>query len=188
MLTKGDFFMEARLISPKLCISIVIFFMVCLLGCVLDLKAKQLSPGYMQDDAVRVKLISADNDTDAMEFQIFYNYDGPSAFLFPHTTFKYLPEKAIGLAPRNLLTIKCSKGSYQPVFIQDGGLASGVAPDGYEGPFYISMWLAQPNASFANKTNICYAVKKGKIGTIGVKIGQKGDYRLVAHDDVMFIQ
>ncbi len=44
------------------------------------------------------------------------------------------------------------------------------------------------NALESNKTHVRYAVKKGKIGCIGIKIGQKGDYRLVAHDDIKFVE
>jgi hypothetical protein len=179
--------MDTRLITPKLIISIVIFFTICLVGCVFDMQAKQLTAGYTPDDSVRVKLVSIENGTENMEFQAFYSFDGPSAFVFPQSTFKYLTEKEIGLTARNVFAIKCAKGSYLPVFIQDGGYASGAAEEGYEGPFLISMWLAMPNAGETNKTHIRYCTKKGTIGTIGVRIGQKGDYRLVAYDNVKFI-
>lgn len=153
-----------------------------------NLEAKLLTHGYVPDDSVRIKLVSIENETDAMEFQTFYNYDGASAFVFPNSTFTFLPAKEIGLSPGNKLAIKCCKGSYVPVFMQDGGYASGMVEDGYEGPFYISMWLSIPNACETNKTHIRYALKKGTIGTIGVRIGKKGDYRLVAHDNIKFIE
>ena len=75
-----------------------------------------------------------------------------------------------------------------PVFIQDGGVASGQAEDGFEGPFLISMWLQQPNVSEVSKTHIRYIIKKGSVGAIGVRIGQKGDYRLVAYEDIKFLE
>jgi hypothetical protein len=142
----------------------------------------------LPDETFRIKLVAVENQTERMEFKVFYNFDGPSAFVFPQTTFQYLPDKGIGLSSRNILAIKCVKGSYLPVFIQDGGLASGVAEDGYEGPFVISMWLQQPNVSETNKTHIRYVIKKGTVGTLGVRIGQKGDYRLVAYDNIKFIE
>lgn len=185
--------MKNKLITPKFIISIVIFFLICFVGCVFDVQAKQtqqsqlLTAGYTPDDSFRIKLVAVENETERMEFQVFYSFDGPSAFVFPQTTFKYQPEKEIGLSARNILAIKCVKGSYLPVFIQDGGLASGQVEDGYEGPFVISMWLQQPNMSEFNKTHIRYALKKGTVGTIGVRIGQKGDYRLVAYDNVKFM-
>ena len=164
------------------------FIVFCLFGSFFNLQAKLLTRGYVPDDTLRVKLVSIENETEAMEFQTFYNYDGPSAFVFPNSTFTYLPAKEIGLSPGNKLAIKCCKGSYLPVFIQDGGYASGSVEDDYEGPFYISMWLTHPNAAQTNKTHIRYALKKGTIGSIGVRIGQKGDYRLVAHDNIKFIE
>lgn len=179
--------MDTRLITPKLIISIIIFFTVCLIGSAFEAQAKQLTAGYVPDDVVKIKLVSIENDTDAMEFQVFYGFEGPNAFVFPQSVFKYLPEKEIGLTASNIVSIKCCKGSYLPVFIQDGGYASGSVEDGYQGPFVISMWLAIPNAAELNKTHIRYIVKKGTVGTIGVRIGQKGDYRLVAYENIKFI-
>lgn len=183
--------MEKKFITLKLIISTILFFVICLMGCVLDLNAKQselLTAGYMPDDSFKIKLVAVENETEHMEFQIFYSFDGVSAFVFPKTTFKYAQDKEIGLATRNFLAIKCVKGSYLPVFIQDGGMASGQAEEGFDGPFVISMWLQQPNVSEVNKTHSRYIIKKGSVGTIGVRIGQKGDYRLVAYDNVKFLE
>ena len=179
--------MDTRLLTPKFVVSIIIFFAICLVGCISETQAKQLSAGYVPDDTVRIKLVSVENSTEAMEFQVFYSFDGPSAFVFPQSTFQYALDKQIGLTARNILAIKCVKGSYLPVFIQDGGYASGSVEAGYEGPFLISMWLSMPNAAETNKTHIRYALKKGTVGSLGVRIGQKGDYRLVAYDNIKFI-
>lgn len=183
--------MKNRVITPKLIVSIIIFFLICFVGCVFDVQAKQsqqLTAGYLPDDSYRIKLVAVENETERMEFQIFYGFDNASAFVFPQTAFKFAQGKEIGLSARNILAIKCVKGSYLPVFIQDGGLGSGQAEQGFEGPFVISMWLQQPNVSEVNKTHIRYQVKQGSVGTIGVRIGQKGDYRLVAYDDVKFLE
>ncbi len=183
--------MKKKLITPRLIISILIFFLICFVGCVFDIQAKQsqlLTSGYMPDETFKIQLIAVENETEAMEFQIFYGFDNLSAFIFPKTTFQCIPGKEIGLATRNILAIKCVKGSYLPVFIQDGGIASGQADDGFEGPFVISMWLGQPNVSEQNKTHIRYQIKKGSMGTLGVRIGQKGDYRLVAYDNIKFME
>ena len=179
--------MGSNLITPKFIISIILFFVVCLVGTMFELQAKPLTSGYMPDETFRLKLVAVENETDALEFQIFYNFDAASAFVFPQSTFKYEIDQQIGLNARNLLVVKCCKGSFVPVFIQDGGYASGTLQDGYEGPFYISMWLQVPYVAETNKTHVCYAVKKGEIGTIGIRIGKKGDYRLVAYDNVRFI-
>lgn len=151
-------------------------------------QAETLTAGYFPDDSFKIKLVAVENETEHMEFQIFNGFDGPSVFVFPQTTFKYPLGKEIGLAARNLLAVKCVKGSYLPVFIQDGGLASGISDEGYHGPFVISMWLQQPNTAEVNKIHIRYVVKKGAIGAIGIRIGQKGDYRLVAYDNVKFLE
>ena len=183
--------MKNKLITPKFIVSIVIFFLICFMGCVLDVHAKQsqlLTAGYVPDETFKIKLKAVENETERMEFQIFYGFDGVSAFVFPQTTFHFPAGKEIGLAARNILAIKCVKGSYLPVFIQDGGVASGQAEDGFEGPFLISMWLQQPNVSEVSKTHIRYIIKKGSVGAIGVRIGQKGDYRLVAYEDIKFLE
>ena len=146
-----------------------------------------MSSGRTSDTKVHIKLAGLENETDAMYFQIFSNGDESSAFVFPQSTFKYPENKEIEINSRNLITIKCSKGSYLPVFIQDGGVASGTVEDDYEGPFYVTMWLNMPNVPESLKTHVRYAVKKGQIGTVCLQIGQKGDYRLVAYDNVKFI-
>lgn len=179
--------MEAHVITPKLIISIIIFFVVCLMGSILEVQAKPLTSGYVPDETVRLKLIAVENETETMEFQIFYSFNQSQAFVFPRSTFRFMHDQQISLNPYNLLTVKCCKGSYVPVFIQDGGYASGSVEDDFEGPFYISLWLHTPNVPEANKTHVCYAIKKGQIGTIGIRIGQKGDYRLVAYEHVKFI-
>ena len=179
--------MESHLIKPKFLIPIILFFIVCLIGSAFELQATLLTAGYVPDETFRLKLVAVENETDALEFQIFYSSDSASAFVFPHSTFRYEPDMQIGLNAYKPLVVKCCRGSYLPVFIQDGGPASGALEDGYEGPFYISMWLQFPNVAQTNKTHVCYAVKKGAIGTIGVRIGKQGDYRLVAYDNVKFI-
>ncbi len=179
--------MESKFAKTKLIISVLIVFIVSVFGCVCNVEAKVLDVGYMPGNTNRLKLISVENETESLEFQTFYGGDSASSFIFPQSTFHFAPQKALELVSRDMLVIKCCKGSYVPVFIQDGSLASGIIEPGYEGPFYISMWLQFPQAPESSKVHVRYLLKKGKIGTIGVKIGKKGDYRLVAHDDVKFI-
>lgn len=179
--------MKAKLITPKLVISAILFFTICLIGCVFDMHAKALTSGQIPDTTVRLKLVGLENDTNSMHFQIFSNGDESSALAFPQSTFKYAENKGVDLNSRNIVTIKCSKGSYQSVFIQDGGAASGIAEDDYDGPFYVSMWLNMPNVPESLKTHVRYVVKKGQTGSIGLRIGQKGDYRFVAYDNVKFV-
>lgn len=180
--------METKIVSSKFVIAIIIFFVVCIFGCIADIHAKTLSAGKeFAEDKVRLKLVSIENETDTLEFQIFYHFDNASAYVFPHSTFEYQVENAIGLNPYSLLIVKCSKGTYLPVFVQDGGYASGEVEDGYDGPFYITMWLNLPSVAESNKTHIRYVVKKGEVGKIGLKIGNNGDYRFVAHENMKFL-
>lgn len=177
--------MGSKFVTTKLIVSVVIFFMVCVFGCVFDMQAKMLVQSSMPNDTVRLQLIAIENETEYLEFKLFYGSDPAHGIIFPQSVYEI--QKPLSLSARDTLIIKCCKGSFLPVYIQDGGRASGEVEDGYEGPFYISMWLHYPQVAESSKIHVRYAIAKGKIGSIGIKIGLKGDYRLVAHDDVKFI-
>jgi len=173
--------------TTKLIVSLFAIVIVSLFGCGCNIEAKSIDMGYEPGSTVRLKLVSIENETDRLEFQTFYGGEAASSFIFPQTKFSFAPSKAIELASKDMLIIKCCKGSYLPVFIQDGGIASGTVEQGYEGPFYISMWIQFPQVPQSSKLHVRYGVKKGQIGSIGVKIGKQGDYRFVAYDNVKFI-
>lgn len=151
-----------------------------------ELLQKEFMPGQIS----RLELVAIENATEFLEFQLFSG-GGPSAgLILPLSTLTFAEDasiKPIALKERSKLILKCSKGSYLPVFIQDGGPAGGKAPYGYEGPYYASMWLPYPHVADSAKLHVRYAVKKGKVGKFGIKIGNQGDYRLVAYDDMTFI-
>lgn len=176
--------MRSALITTKIIISSVIVFAVCLFGCVFDAQAKLAA---IANSPVRLKLVSVENETEGLEFQVFFGGDLEAFTVFPQSSFKLLPYQALDLSSKDLLVLKCCKGAYLPVFIQDGGLASGVAPEGFDGPFYISMWLQSPYVASSSKVRVRYGVKRGSIGSVGIKIGKNGDYRFVAYDGVQFI-
>jgi hypothetical protein len=164
----------------------IIFLVVCLWGSVstpnmLGVKVQPV------DQVNKVLLAFIENDTPGCEFQTFYASEGPSSFVFPQTTFNFDPKNALELSSGNRLVIKCSKGSFFPVFIQHGGRAGGVVPDSFEGPFYISMWLSYPQVPETSKVHIRYVRKKGVDGKVGIKIGSKGDYRFVADENIQFL-
>lgn len=178
-----------KIITPRLVISIIIFFVVCLFGSVSDAASKSavVATG---DNIVQssLQLVAVENDTHGCEFQIFYGSDIASAFVFPQSIFHYNAQKALSLSSlKDLIIIKCCKGSFLPVFIAHGGVASGEVQEGFDGPFYLSMWLAYPQVPETSKTHVRYRVKSGTTGTIGVKIGNRGDYRFVAYENVHFI-
>ena len=67
------------------------------------------------------------------------------------------------------------------------GAISGKAPEGYDGPYYVSMWLSYPHVAEFVKLHIPYVIEKDKQGKVGVIIGSRGDYRLVAIENVQFV-
>ncbi len=174
-------------ITPKLVISVIIFFAVCLFGTVSDINAKTLNAQIVPNDATGLKLIAVENETDHCEFQIYYGSEASAGFVFPHTTFHFGQFKSLSLPTQDQLVIKCCKGSFLPVYVQYGGIASGDIEDGYEGPFFLSMWLQYPQVPETSKVHVRYMVHKDHIGTVGIKIGNKGDYRFVAYEHVKFI-
>jgi len=174
-------------ITPKLVISIIIFFAVCLFGTVAEIHAKTLNAQVVANDATGLKLIAIENDTDNCEFQIYFGSDAAAAFIFPHSTFHFGESKSLSLPSQQQLIIKCCKGSFLPVYVQYGGIASGEAEGGYDGPFYLSMWLQYPQVPETSKIHVRYMVHKDHVGTIGLKIGNKGDYRFVAYEHVKFV-
>lgn len=165
-----------------------VFFVFLIVFC-FGLQARFLTYGSAPDETVRLKLVGVENETDSQEFQIFNNFDSSSAFVASRSKFDFDKDKALSISSVNPLIIKCCKGSFVPVFVQDGGsAASGQAPTGFQGPYFISLWLLMPNVAETNKLHVRYVVKKDSVGSIGIRIGSKGDYRLVAYDNVQFIE
>lgn len=154
------------------------------------LQGNMLQESFIPGQVVRLEVVFIENNTQNLEFKAYQNGMTFSGMIAPMSTL--LLERSnfsnpITLNDRYPLVIKCSKGSYLPVFIKDGGMASGVAPEGYHGPYYASMWLPYPQVPNSSKLHVRYVVKKDRIGKIGIKIGPKGDYRLVAHEAVEFL-
>lgn len=137
----------------------------------------------------RLQVVSVENNTEGLEFQIFPALKQSAGLSLPMGTLYLSDEKGQGIDLDRLypLIITCSKGSYRSVFIKDGHATTGKALEGYDGPFCVSMWLPYPFVAESSKLHIPYVVKKGKQGKVGIKIGPKGDYRLVALSDVKFI-
>jgi len=174
--------------KSKFIVSIIIFFTVCLIGSISDAASKTVTS--VTDLAINkppLQLVAIENDTQGCEFQVFYGSEAASAFVFPQSTFHFNAQKGLPLSGKDLMIIKCCKGSFLPVFVQYGGVASGEKQNGFDGPFYLSMWLHYPQVPETSKTHVRCMIKSGTIGTIGVKIGNKGDYRFVAYDNVNFI-
>jgi len=164
----------------------IIFFGVCLWGSVAtpNMLGLKKTEENLQD---KVFLNFIQNDTEECEFQTFYGSEGSSSLVFPQTTFNFMNHEALDLTAGNILVIKCCKGSFFPVFIKHSGIASGQAPENFEGPFCISMWLSNPQVPETSKVHVRYVKRKGVSGKVGIKIGVKGDYRFVADENIQFL-
>lgn len=173
--------------KSKYVVSIIVFLAICLVGCVSDASSKGVMPVAEQITKSYIKLVGIENDTQTCEFQIFYGSDVASAFVFPRSKFQFDVQNGLPLSSKDLIIIKCCKGSFLPVFVQYGGVASGEKQEGFDGPFYLSMWLHYPQVPETSKTHIRCMVKSGTTGTVGVKIGNHGDYRFVAYENVHFV-
>jgi hypothetical protein len=187
--------MELKISVVIKCFLSVSSLIVCLSGSIIPAfavsngsKKYQLSStqGYLHEGAW-LKLTSVENETEACEFKIFYGSDSSSGFVFPKSIFTFDPKNYITLNSEDMLVLKCSRGSFYPVFVKHCGFASGQAPEGFEGPYCISMWLAHPQVPETSKVYVRYVIKKGTEGHVGIKIGKKGDYRFVAHQNVHFL-
>lgn len=180
---KGDSMMSENSMITSLKVMFVLFIFVQ------KICPKYLTYGRNLDEAVHLKLIKIENETENQDFVLFNGFDPASAFVSAHSEFNFDMGKEIGLSSQYCLTVKCCKGSYVPVFVQDGGcVASGSVDQGFEGPFFLSMWLSIPNAAESNKIRVRYQVKKDSVGKVGLRIGKNGDYRFVAYENVKFIE
>lgn len=138
----------------------------------------------------RLRVMTVENGTDSLEFKVFPEFKSTVGLVLPMSTLHIIDEdgtKGVKLSTRDPLMIVCTKGSYRPVFVQDGCRVSGETEEGYDGPYVASMWLPFPYISESAKVHVPYLVKKGEVGNVGIKIGSIGDYRLVALKNVKFL-
>ena len=143
----------------------------------------QALPGSDQ----RLCLVAIENETEDSVFKAYIGSSGARALILPETTWRMDQPSKIYLTQRTALRIVCVKGAYETIFIHDEGAASGDVPNGYAGPYYLSMWLSYPYVNDEQKVYVCYAVKKGRIGDIGVKIDANGECHIVAYNDVIIL-
>lgn len=190
IISKGGLFMKY-----KICLVLVVMSLGSMIQSVAPtvegLKSEALQREYMPGEQPRLRVVSIESDTDYLEFKVFSGYRPALGLVLPRSTLHIIDNQGfegVDLTRRDILMIQCTKGSYRSVYIQDGHRVSGEVEEGWDGPFSIEMWLPYPFVSDVSKVHIRYAIKKGTIGKIGVKIGAHGDYRLVAVQDVQFIR
>ena len=145
--------------------------------------ADQVLPGGDQ----RLCVVSFENQTEDSAFKVYIGSSGSRALVLPQTIWEMDQPNKIYLSQRTALRIVCVKGAYETIFIHDEGTASGYVPNGYSGPYYLSMWLSYPYVNDEQKLYVRYAVKKGRIGDIGIRIDENGNCQVVAYNDVLIL-
>lgn len=143
----------------------------------------QVLPGGEQ----RLCVVAIENQTEDSSFKVYIGSSGSRALVLPQSIWEMDQPNKIYLTQRTALRIVCVKGAYETIFIHDDGTASGQAPNGYSGPYYLSMWLSYPYVNDEQKLYVRYAVKKGKIGDIGIRIDENGNCQVVAYNDVLIL-
>jgi len=177
--------------KPQYFISGFIFLMVCAFGCFFDEVAYAAKPVMLQNPRLmhthipRISYVK--NDTFDKVFELYSSSRSKIATILPQTTLMLPDQAALSLNPEDMLIIKCTKGSFLTMFLQFAGAASGTVDPEYDGPYIFAMWLGYPVAAHSSKIHVPYAVKKASIGTVGIQIGQQGDYRIVPDQNVILV-
>lgn len=127
----------------------------------------------------KLALRAVENQTINSTFKLFYSNSESLALLEPQSVFLLQPEELF-LQPHEILCIKCIKGSFLTMYIKDEGKVSGQAPEGFYGPFYLSMWLQYPEVSDDQKQYVRYVVEHGKQAEFAVRINAHGDCQIIA--------
>jgi len=143
---------------------------------------------HIPGKSARLQIVSVENNTQDSVFEIFPALKESAGLILPEEVLALPDNKGVDLGRLYPVIISCAKGSYFPLFMMNGrGAVSGQAPEGYDGPYYVSMWLSYPHVAESVKLHIPYVIEKDKQGKIGVIIGSRGDYRLVAIENVQFV-
>lgn len=127
----------------------------------------------------RLSLRAIENQTKNSCFKIYYSGGDSLALLAPQSIFLLQPEELF-LQKHEILCLQCVKGSFLPIYVKDEGKVSGQAPEGFYGPFYLSMWLNYPDVSEDQKIYVRYVVEIGKQAECCVRINVEGDCQIVA--------
>lgn len=149
-----------------------------------------LEPSYNPDAQARVNIVFVENKSKAT-FKLFYGPGAARALLLPGSVWQVPQDDAkqkLVLNQEYPIQIVCVKGSYLDMFLQDRGVASGKIEDGYDGPYYLSMWLQYPQVALDERVHVPYAIKKGSTGYIGLQIDEHGHLRIIADQDFMLVQ
>ena len=144
----------------------------------------QLCAGFQESGTFvsyqkRLSLRAVENQTIHSAFKMYYSNGENIALLVPQSIFLFKPEE-LYLQQQEIFCLQCVKGSFLPIYLRDEGKVAGQAPDGFHGPYYISMWLNYPDVPEDQKQYVRYVVKIGHQAEFSIRINPQGDCQIIA--------
>jgi len=127
----------------------------------------------------RLSLRAVENQTVNSSFKIYYANSESMALLTPQSIF-LLKSGELFFQQNEKFCLQCVKGSFLPIYIKDEGRASGQAPSGFHGPYYVSMWLNYPDVEEGQKQYVRYVVELGYTAEFCIRINPQGDCQIIA--------
>ena len=134
----------------------------------------------------RLSLRVVQNQTMNSSFKLFYAGSDCLGYIFPKDVLTLQPSELF-MQQDEKICLWCVKGSFLPIYIKDEGRCSGQAPLGYHGPYYMSMWLDQPDVSDEQKIHVRYIVEFNKRGEIGIRIDPTGNCQILALNNMKLL-
>lgn len=134
----------------------------------------------------RLSLRAVENQTKHSLFKMFYAGSDSLGLLYPQSVFLLKPEELL-LQHNEIFSIQCVKGSFLTIYVKDEGKVSGQVPEGFYGPFYLSMWLNYPDVSEDQKIYVRYAIKIGKQAECAIRINSEGDCQIIALSNMQLL-
>ncbi|MDP3788688.1 MAG: hypothetical protein Q8Q60_05240 [Candidatus Chromulinivorax sp.] len=144
----------------------------------------QLNAGFQESTNFlsfqkRLSLRVVENQTIHSSFKMYYSNGESIALLVPQSIFLLKPDE-LCLQQNELFCLQCVKGSFLPIYLKDEGKVAGQAPEGFHGPYYVSMWLNYPDAPEDQKQYVRYVVKIGHQAEFCIRINPQGDCQIIA--------
>ena|GEM_PF-1116579 len=134
----------------------------------------------------RLSLRAIENQTLNSSFKAYYSNGDCLSLLVPDSIFIFKPGELF-FQQHEIFCLQCVKGEFLPIFVKDGGKVGGQAPDGFHGPYYLSMWLNYPDVSEDQKTYVRYVVKLGQQGEFCIRINPQGDCQIIALSNMQLL-
>lgn len=133
-----------------------------------------------------LSLRAIENQTLHSSFKIYYSNSESLALLTPQSIFLFKPGELL-LQEHENVCLQCVKGSFLPIYIKDEGKVAGQAPEGFYGPYYLSMWLNYPDAPEDQKQYVRYVVKIGQQAEFAIRINLQGDCQIIALSNMQLL-